>query len=60
MKVYTHNHNYFPLFPITFAGMPPTIVNAGTSFVTTAPDATMAPSPILMPGRIIDRLQIQA
>jgi len=40
--------------------MPPTIVNAGTSFVTTAPDATMAPSPILMPGRIIDRLQIQA
>ena len=32
---------------ITFAGLPPTIAKGGTSFVTTEPAATIAPSPIL-------------
>lgn len=45
---------------MTFAGTPPTIVYGGTSFVTTAPEATTAPSPTLTPGSIIERLQIQA
>ena len=39
---------------------PPTIAYAGTDFVTTAPAATTAPSPILLCGRITERLDIQA
>ena len=35
------------------AGTPPTIVSAGTSFVTTAPAATTALSPIVTPERIV-------
>lgn len=34
---------------ITFAGTPPTIIRAGTSFVTTAPAATTASSPMCTP-----------
>ena len=45
---------------MTFAGTPATIVYGRTSFVTTAPEATTAPSPTLTPGSIIERLQIQA
>ena len=48
------------LFPITFAGIPPTIDKAGTSLVTTAPAATTAPSPIVTPGRIIALVHIHA
>ena len=32
---------------ITFAGFPPTTAYGGTSFTTTEPMATIAPSPIL-------------
>lgn len=35
--------------PITFAGTPPTTLPAGTSFVTTAPAATMLFSLIVTP-----------
>ena len=35
---------------ITRAGTPPTTMSGGTSFVTTAPAATMAPSPMVTPG----------
>ena len=38
---------------MTFAGTPPTMVFAGTSFVTTAPAATMALSPMVTPERIV-------
>ena len=38
---------------ITFAGTPPTMALAGTSFVTTAPAATMAFSPIVTPCRTV-------
>ena len=38
---------------IVFAGLPAAIVYAGTSFVTTALAAMMAPSPIVTPGRIV-------
>src|ERR1022692_1832911 len=38
--------------PITRAGTPATIVCMATSFVTTAPAPTIAPSPIVKPGRI--------
>lgn len=31
---------------------------SGTSFVTIAPEATIAPSPTRIPGRIIERLHI--
>jgi len=34
---------------ITLAGTPPTIAYGGTSFVTTAPAAITAPSPIVTP-----------
>lgn len=36
-----------------FAGFPPTTTFAGTLFVTTAPDAMTALSPIVTPGLII-------
>ncbi|BAG27959.1 hypothetical protein N219_09715 [Limosilactobacillus fermentum MTCC 8711] len=39
------------ILPITLAGIPPTIVLAATSLVTTAPAATIAFSPIVTPGR---------
>ena len=45
---------------ISRAGLPPTTVNSGTSFVTTAPEATTAPRPIDTPFRIIALLPIQA
>ena len=38
---------------MNFAGTPPTTVFASTSFVTTAPAATIAPSPIVTPGNIV-------
>ena len=38
---------------ISFAGTPPTTVLASTSFVTTAPAATTAPSPMVTPGRTV-------
>ena len=38
---------------MNFAGTPPTIVFGVTSFVTTAPAATIAPSPILTPGKTV-------
>ena len=44
---------------INLAGTPPTMVFAGTSFVTTAPAATIAPSPIVIPGRIVALEPIQ-
>ena len=37
------------VFFIIFAGTPPTIVLGATSLVTTAPAATMAPSPMVTP-----------
>ncbi len=40
--------------PMTRAGMPATIAFGGTSFVTTAPAPTIAPSPMVTPGRITD------
>ncbi len=43
---------YFSFF-IIFAGFPPTTTLLGTSFVTTAPDAITALSPIVTPGLII-------
>ena len=43
-----------------FAGLPPTIAQSGTSFVTTDPAPTIAPCPILLhPGRMIARAPIQ-
>lgn len=37
----------------TRAGLPATMTNGGTSFVTTARAATMAPSPTVTPGRMV-------
>ena len=45
---------------ITFAGQPPTTALVGTSFVTTAPAATMAFSPTVTPGQITARAPIHA
>lgn len=44
---------------IFLAGTPPTISYGSISFVTTAPAAIIAPSPILISERIIDRAPIQ-
>ena len=44
---------------ITFAGTPLTMVFSGTSLVTTAPAATMAPSPMVTPGRMVALEPIQ-
>ena len=41
------------IFLISLAGTPPTIVFGSTSFVTTAPAATTAPSPIVTPARTV-------
>lgn len=38
---------------MTRAGMPPTTVFAGTSFVTTAPAAITAPAPTVTPPRTV-------
>jgi len=38
-----------PIFFINFAGTPPTTVFSATSFVTTAPAAITAPSPMQTP-----------
>jgi hypothetical protein len=40
---------YYSILFINFAGTPPTIVFASTSFVTTAPAPTTALSPIVTP-----------
>src|SRR5690606_31331579 len=46
---------YSFLYFITFAGFPPTIAYAGTSFVTTDPAAMIDPLPILLQdGKIIE------
>ena len=42
------------------AGIPPTTVYGGTSFVTTEPAATTAPSPILIPCKMTEFGPIQA
>jgi hypothetical protein len=44
---------------MTRAGTPATSVFAGTSRVTTAPAATMAPRPMTTPGKIVQREVIQ-
>lgn len=44
---------------ITLAGTPPTMVFGATSFVTTAPAATTAPSPIFTPARTVALAHIQ-
>ena len=41
------------------AGTPPTTVFFATSFVTTAPAAIIAPSPIVIPGSIVALEPIQ-
>lgn len=46
--------NYFwSIGLIILAGVPPTKVLAGTSFVTTEPAAITAPSPTVTPGQIV-------
>ena len=45
---------------ITFAGTPPTTAKSGTSFVTTAPAATTAYSPIVTPGQTVTFIPSQA
>ena len=44
---------YYFIFLMILAGFPPTTTLSGTSFVTTAPDAMTALSPIVTPGLII-------
>ena len=57
-------NNAFILFQlidlIIFAGIPPTIVFAATSFDTTAPAATTAFSPMVTPGSIVAPAPIHA
>ena len=47
------SNNYTSIFLISLAGTPPTIVFGSTSFVTTAPAATTAPSPIVTPASTV-------
>ncbi|EAL16961.1 hypothetical protein protein [Bacillus cereus G9241] len=47
------NDFYKSIVLITLAGLPPTTTLLGTSFVTTAPEAITALSPIETPGLII-------
>ena len=42
-----------------FAGFPPTTAQSGTSFVTTAPEATTALFPIVIPGLMMALPPIQ-
>lgn len=51
---------YCLIFLNTLAGTPATTALAGTSFVTTAPAATIAFSPTVTPGSIIAPAPIQA
>jgi len=44
---------------IILAGFPATIVQGGTSFVTTDPAPTIEPSPIVTPFKIIELKPIQ-
>jgi len=44
---------YVSIFLMSLAGMPPTIVFGATSFVTTAPAATTAPSPMVTPASTV-------
>jgi hypothetical protein len=44
---------------IVFAGIPPTIVFAGTSLLTTAPAAMIEFSPTVTPGRTVTPAPIQ-
>ncbi len=46
------------LFFINLAGTPPTNVQGSTFLVTTAPEATTAPSPIVTPGNIVTLVPI--
>ena len=48
-----------PIRRSSLAGHPPTTVLAGTSLVTTDPDAMTALSPMVTPGLIIERPPIQ-
>lgn len=41
------------------AGVPPAIARGGTFLVTTAPAATIAPSPMVTPLRMVARAPIQ-
>mgnify|MGYP006880569590 CR=1 FL=1 len=43
----------YSMFRMNLAGTPPTTVLAGTSFVTTAPAAMMALSPMVTPYRMV-------
>ena len=47
------------LYFIILAGFPPTIAYGGTSFVTTAPAAIIAPFPMVTPEHIIAPNPIQ-
>ena len=40
-------------FLMNLAGIPATMEHSSTSFVTTAPAAMIAPSPIVTPGKIV-------
>ena len=52
---FSHNTDF-----ITFAGIPPTITLSGTSFVTTAPAATIEFFPTVTPARIVAFAPIHA
>lgn len=49
----------YSMFRMNLAGTPPTTVLAGTSFVTTAPAAMMALSPMVTPCRMVLSLPIR-
>ncbi len=51
--------SFISIFFITLAGTPPTMVFGSTSFVTTAPAATTAPSPMVTPARTVALAPIQ-
>lgn len=53
IHVLIKNAFYKSIVLITLAGLPPTTTLLGTSFVTTAPEAITALSPIETPGLII-------
>src|SRR5688500_9761621 len=47
-------------YPVMRAGLPTTIAYGGTSRVTTAPAPTIAPRPMVTPGRIVAFAPIDA
>lgn len=53
------NHFHSTLVRFTIAGTPATNVFGGTSFVTTAPAATIAPSPMVTPLNMVAPTPIQ-